>query len=166
MDRGEHLQASHPPEPLHRTLWPLDRQVRILRPIVQPAAGFLPELDTELPHGGTRGPQVVSDEGFGLAMPLQRPPQASRCCLLVPRPGEAAFQHFAFMIDRSPEVVRHPVDRHEHLVQVPLPVTFLSPRLQQVLLEGRQPPGLTVAYLVREPLPLDWGEQQHRLATL
>ncbi|MFC3086027.1 recombinase family protein [Tabrizicola soli] len=54
----------------------------------------------------------------------------------------------------------------EPYMRTRIQLAFLSPRLQQAILEGRQPPGLTVAYLVREPLPLDWDEQQRRLAAL
>jgi site-specific DNA recombinase len=54
----------------------------------------------------------------------------------------------------------------EPYMRTRIQLAFLSPRLQQAILEGRQPPGPTDAYLVREPLPLDWEEQLRRLATL
>ena len=41
MNGGEFLQTSHAAEPLHGPFSSSKRQVRILRPIVQPAARFL-----------------------------------------------------------------------------------------------------------------------------
>ena len=42
VDGGELLQTSHPPEAQHRPLPSSEWQVRILRPVVEPAAGLLP----------------------------------------------------------------------------------------------------------------------------
>ena len=39
-------------------------------------------------------------------------------------------------------------------------LAFLSPALQQAILTGRQPAGLTLKSLLRHPLPLDWTEQE------
>jgi hypothetical protein len=41
MNGDEFLQTSHPAEPLHGSLSPSKRLVRILSPVVQPTAGFL-----------------------------------------------------------------------------------------------------------------------------
>lgn len=41
VDRGEFLQTSHAPKPLHRPLASSERQVRVLRPVVQPATALL-----------------------------------------------------------------------------------------------------------------------------
>jgi len=51
VDRDEPLQGSHPPEAEHRPLAPSERQVRIFRPIVEPAAGSLAVTDAEFPQG-------------------------------------------------------------------------------------------------------------------
>jgi hypothetical protein len=45
-------------------------------------------------------------------------------------------------------------------------LAFLSPRLQQAIIEGRQPLGLTLEHLVRNPLPLRWDEQERLIAQL
>ncbi|MCF1710356.1 recombinase family protein [Tabrizicola sp. J26] len=50
----------------------------------------------------------------------------------------------------------------EAYLRTRLPIAFLSPRLQQAILEGRQSPDLTVARLVRERIPLDWAAQERR----
>ena len=42
VDGGEFLQTSHAPEARDYRLPSLQRQVRVLRSIVQPASGFLP----------------------------------------------------------------------------------------------------------------------------
>jgi len=38
-------------------------------------------------------------------------------------------------------------------------LAFLSPAIQQAILEGRQPPALTLERIVRKPIPLDWDRQ-------
>jgi hypothetical protein len=40
-------------------------------------------------------------------------------------------------------------------------LAFLAPRLQAVILEGRQPVDLCVAQIIREDLPMGWVEQAH-----
>ncbi|MCL5778860.1 recombinase family protein [Limibaculum sp. FT325] len=43
-----------------------------------------------------------------------------------------------------------------------LQLAFLSPRIQQAILDGRQPPDLSLERLVRTGIPLDWAEQETR----
>lgn len=40
-----------------------------------------------------------------------------------------------------------------------LPLAFLAPRVQAMILDGRQPADLCVAQIIREDLSMDWGEQ-------
>ena len=40
-----------------------------------------------------------------------------------------------------------------------LKLAFLAPDIVEAILQGRQPPALTVDRL-RDPIPLDWGEQR------
>jgi len=47
VDRCELLQTSHAPEAEHRAFPSSERQVCILRPVVQPATGFLPVRGTD-----------------------------------------------------------------------------------------------------------------------
>jgi hypothetical protein len=42
-------------------------------------------------------------------------------------------------------------------------LAFLAPDIQRAILEGRQPPGLKLADLLRLELPLGWNEQRHLL---
>ena len=62
VDVCEFLQTSHPPKSLHRPLTPSERQMRVLCPIVEPAAGFLPicrpgscQTDSNWSHQGQDG---------------------------------------------------------------------------------------------------------------
>jgi DNA invertase Pin-like site-specific DNA recombinase len=45
-------------------------------------------------------------------------------------------------------------------------LAFLAPELQKAILEGRQPPGLTLAHLLDSDIPLTWPEQKKLFATL
>ena len=50
----------------------------------------------------------------------------------------------------------------EAYVRTRVQLAFLSPAIQRAILDGRQPPELTLERLVRRPVPLDW-EMQTRL---
>ncbi len=43
------------------------------------------------------------------------------------------------------------------------PLAFLAPDIQRAILEGRQPPGLTLQQLISKPLPLAWIDQRRAL---
>lgn len=43
------------------------------------------------------------------------------------------------------------------------PLVFLAPDIQQAILEGRQPPALTLDQLLKMRLPTDWAEQRRTL---
>jgi site-specific DNA recombinase len=45
-----------------------------------------------------------------------------------------------------------------------LRLAFLAPDLQRSILEGRQPPGLTLADLMAIELPLGWADQHKAIA--
>lgn len=38
-------------------------------------------------------------------------------------------------------------------------LAFLAPELQRAILDGRQPPGLTLKRLMQSPMPASWAEQ-------
>ena len=54
--------------------------------------------------------------------------------------------------------------RSEPYLGARLPLAFLAPKLQLAILEGRQPPALTVAKLKSSEIPLDWAEQERLFA--
>jgi hypothetical protein len=47
-----------------------------------------------------------------------------------------------------------------------LPLAYLAPDLVEMILEGRQPPRLTLTALIAQPLPHSWPEQRARFAAL
>ncbi len=47
-----------------------------------------------------------------------------------------------------------------------LPLAYLAPDLVEMILEGRQPPRLTLTSLIEQPLPHSWPEQRARFAAL
>ena len=47
----------------------------------------------------------------------------------------------------------------ESFIRTRAQLAFLSPRLQQAILEGTQPAELTVKSIIRQPVPLDWDAQ-------
>ena len=40
-----------------------------------------------------------------------------------------------------------------------LPLAFLSPKITEAILAGRQPHDLTLTKLITHPIPLDWDDQ-------
>ena len=48
----------------------------------------------------------------------------------------------------------------ESQIRTRTPFAFVSPRIQCAILEGTQPVDLTLEYLVRRTLPLDWASQE------
>jgi site-specific DNA recombinase len=42
-------------------------------------------------------------------------------------------------------------------------LAFLAPDIQRAILDGRQPPGLTLAALLENPLPINWNDQKKSL---
>ncbi len=50
--------------------------------------------------------------------------------------------------------------RHsESYIRTRAQLAFLSPAIQKVILNGRQPPELTLEQIIRKPIPLDWDRQ-------
>ena len=57
-------------------------------------------------------------------------------------------------------------DTSRRRIQQTLKFTFLSPEIVQMIVEGRQPIGLTSAWVARAALPQDWQDQRALVATL
>ena len=47
----------------------------------------------------------------------------------------------------------------EPYIRSRIALAFLAPKLQSVILDGRQPPDISVARLVRDGIPMDWSAQ-------
>jgi DNA invertase Pin-like site-specific DNA recombinase len=52
----------------------------------------------------------------------------------------------------------------DHYAARLMPLAHLAPDLVEQVLDGRQPPAMTLGALTKEPLPLDWNEQRERFA--
>lgn len=46
-----------------------------------------------------------------------------------------------------------------------LPLAYLAPDLATAILEGRQPPLMSLSRLIEEPLPITWAGQRQRFAS-
>jgi hypothetical protein len=53
-----------------------------------------------------------------------------------------------------------PGGRCIHYTKKLLPLAYLAPDLVEMILEGRQPPALTLSALTADPLPLQWEAQR------
>lgn len=49
--------------------------------------------------------------------------------------------------------------RSEPYIRTRIPLAFLAPRIQEAILDGHQPPDLSVAQLIRDGIPMGWSEQ-------
>src|SRR6056297_1346059 len=143
VDGGEFLQTSHAPEPEHRPLPPSKWLVRILCPVVLPPPRFLPLDRADILQGSTIGAKFVRHEDIGPPMLLQCFLEEFECGLPVTRLRDEAFQHLAFVINSTPQVVLFAIDLHEHLVQTPAPPAgahALDPPLSDLGGEDRTEP--------------------------
>lgn len=70
MNGDEFPQTSHAPEPLHGSLSSSEWQVRILRPIIHPAARFLPVGIAYTLQCRAVGPEFVGDQGIRASIAL------------------------------------------------------------------------------------------------
>ncbi len=52
--------------------------------------------------------------------------------------------------------------RSEPFIRSRIPLAFLAPRVQAAILDGRQPPELSLADLIRDGVPADWDAQVRR----
>ena len=105
---SQHCPARFSPCPRHgyAASPSAERQVRVFRPIVQPAARFLTIQIAQCPHRSRVGSQPVGDDGLGATMPLQRLLQKPQSHRFVPFFGDVGLQYFAFMVDSAPQVPR------------------------------------------------------------
>jgi hypothetical protein len=62
VDRGEFLECFHPPKSEHGPLSSSERQVRVLDPVVLPAADLLSVGHAKILHGRAVGAQAIGDD--------------------------------------------------------------------------------------------------------
>ena len=61
---------------------------------------------------------------------------------------------------RTVEALAETLGVTERHVRQMLPIGFLAPDLSEAIIEGRQPPALTLAKLLSAPIPIGWREQR------
>jgi site-specific DNA recombinase len=59
----------------------------------------------------------------------------------------------------APWLKAHLASRAEPYIRTRIPLAFLAPKVQAAILDGRQPPDISVAQLIRDGIPMDWAEQ-------
>ena len=96
--------------------------MRVLGPVVRPAAGLLLLLTAEFREGRFVRAQSIGDDCLRGTMSLQRLADETQGGSLVAGPGNVAFQDFALLVDRSPQVYHLTIHPNVHLVEVPLPM--------------------------------------------
>ena len=116
------MQRLHSPEAQHRPLPSSKGLVRVLRAIVGPAARFLAIADAEIPQRCTVRSQQIRHNLIRGTMTFQRFLQEFQCGFLVARLRHKTFEHFALVINGSPQIMPLAIDFNENLVLVPSPV--------------------------------------------
>jgi len=81
---------------------------------------------TDHPHCRAVGAQPVRDQGPRPPIALHGTPEKLQRRLAIPPLRGKDLEHFTFMIDGAPEIVRLSVDPHKNFVQVPAPVRIRS----------------------------------------
>jgi len=119
---SEFLQRLHLPEPQHRPLPSSERKVGILSPVVQPAANLLLRPIADVIHSRPVGAQPIGDDRLRRTVTLQRLLHKPQRRWLVARFSHVAFENFALVIDRTPQVMRLAVDLHVDLIEIPFPM--------------------------------------------
>ena len=94
----------------------------VLSPIVEPPPDVLFVLIANDFHGGFVRAKPVGDDDFWVAVSLHGLAQKLQRSMAIPALGDIGFEHFTFVIDRSPEIVSDPVYFYENLVQMTLPL--------------------------------------------
>jgi hypothetical protein len=81
---------------------------------------------TYLSHRGTIGTKAVRDDRPGAPVSFYRPFRECHGRLAIALLCHEHLQDFAFVINRSPEIVQLTVDANENLVEMPLPLRIRS----------------------------------------
>ena len=117
MDGSELLQTAHLSEAEHSAFSSSKRQVGILRPIVTPAARFLPIGVADDFHCSAIGTHFVRHNHFWPAVALHCFSEKFQCCVAVSALGYITFKHLTFVINGSPKVMRLSADLYKNLIR-------------------------------------------------
>lgn len=103
MIRGEIRQTLLSPEPQHALLTPSEKQVRILRKIVLPAAAFLSVADAEFIARSAIGADAIRHQFLGTTVVFRRFLEEFQLALLVARLRHEALEQLSLVVDCSPK---------------------------------------------------------------
>ena len=86
---------------------------------------------------------------------------------LIPAPDEVLQRSLAeahrwaraLRSGRSLTEIARETGHSEPYIRTRIPLAFLAPKVQAAILDGRHPPDLSVAQLIRDGIPMDWAEQ-------
>ncbi len=121
MRGGEFLQGLYIPELRHRSFSSSERLVGILGSIVEPPTALLIGSIADYRHRRSVRPKSVRHDGPRPAVALQRALQKLQRSSAIPALRGENLEHFAFVIDGAPQIVRLAIDPDENLVEVPSP---------------------------------------------
>ncbi len=119
---GKLLQGLYVPELRHRSFSSSERLVGILSPIVEPPTALLLGDVADRFHRPWVRPKSVCYDRMWPAIALHGALQELQGCLAIPALRSKDLQHLAFVIYRTPEIMRLSIDPDEYLVQVPAPL--------------------------------------------
>lgn len=122
VDSSEFLQGFDVPEIRHRTLSSPKRLVRVFGPVIEPPFTCLALHDPNHLHRSAVGAKPVCQDGSWPTVAFHRTLDKIQRSAAIPAFCGKNLKHFAFMINRPPQIVRLAVDPNEHLVQVPAPL--------------------------------------------
>ena len=90
--------------------------MRIFSPIIDPTSG---RLSLSIPndiHRRAVGPKPICHDDFWTAIPFHRFAQELQRSLAIPPFRDKDLEHFAFVINRAPEIMGLAIDTNEHFV--------------------------------------------------
>ena len=90
--------------------------MRILRPIVQPAAGLLQTGAAQFAQRRSVRSQPIRDDRIRSAVALHQFPEEFQGGLAVSLLRDKGLQRLAFLVDGPPKVMAFAVDLYEHLI--------------------------------------------------
>jgi len=98
----------------------------IFSPINEPPTAFLVGDVTNYFHCRTVGAKPVSHDRTWPAIAFHHPLEKLQCSLAIPALRRKDLQYLAFVIYRTPQIIRLAIDLHEDFVQVPTPLRIRS----------------------------------------
>nr|WP_288900255.1 hypothetical protein [uncultured Sneathiella sp.] len=123
----------------------------IFTAIVLPTANLLYLSISDGLHCGTVRTESVRYNHMRLSILFHKFLEENHCCLAVAALGNKGFQHFALVVDGTPQVMSFSIYLHENFVQMPSPFGVITGRRMKSFLpyftcEQRTEPVPTIAH--------------------